>query len=418
MDVVKKKSQNKQLLGKYQIGIAAFLLVITLFVWAMQTANSVSLSRKDILVEQVVYGDLDVTTEGYGILSSNKQQLLTALTQATVKEVVLKPGAYVTEGSVIVRLDNPELLQELNNAEQGLVQIKANLRQLKLNNQRELLNESANLAEMSAQYEAATLDRQAEEKLIETGIVSQLTFQQSVLDERQLGKRIDILEQRIEQLKLVHQESVNILQEQVKQQQGQVNNAQSRLAALEIKAGFTGVLQELHVELGQSLSPGQEIALVGSVTDLIALIRVPQSQVQQVAIGQVATVNTRQDQIVGHVTRIDPIVQDNTVEVEIALPSELPVSARPQLNVNAMITADTLQQIHYIKRPANARAHSEIDLYRLDDHSSTAQLQTLKLGKLAGRYIEVVSGTAVNDVFIISDLSNLKNTVPEVTITQ
>lgn len=417
MDIIKDKKRKNKIFGnKYQIAAATAAIVIALLIWAMQTAGSVSVSRSDILIERVEQGDLEVVTEGFGILSSNKQQLITTLTQATVKEIVLKPGAPVEAESVIVRLDNPELSQEVDNAKQELAQIRANLRQLELNNQREILNETANLAEMTARYETAVLNREAEEKLIVEGIVSQLAYQESVLDERQLAKRIDILQQRIEQLKLVHKESVNIQQERLKQQQGQLNIRQSRLDGLVVKAGFSGVLQRLSVELGQSLAAGQEIALIGSVTDLIALIRVPQSQVQQVSVGQTAVIDTRQDKITGRVMRIEPIVQDNTVEVEISLPDELPSSARPQLNVDAIIIADTLERIFYIKRPANVKAFSEVSLYRLDSNASTAQLRTLKLGRQAGRYIEIISGAKADDVFIISDLPNLKSTTSQLTI--
>jgi multidrug efflux pump subunit AcrA (membrane-fusion protein) len=279
-----------------------------------------------------------------------------------------------------------------------------------------MLNETANLAEMTARYESAALNRKAEEKLIKNGIVSQLTYKESLLEEDQLSKRIEILKQRMGHLELVHIESVNIQRERLKQQQGQLNISQARLDSLEVKAGFSGVLQRLSVELGQSLIPGQEIALIGSVTDLIALIRVPQSQVQQVSVGQSAIINTRRDNISGTVTRIDPIVQDNMVEVEIALPESLPASARPQLNVDASIIAETLLKVYYIKRPANVKPYSEITLYRLESDSSSAHLRTLKLGQQAGRYIEIISGAEADDVFIISDLSNLKNTVSELSI--
>ncbi|ODB35455.1 RND transporter [Pseudoalteromonas sp. BMB] len=418
MDVVKTKVKKAGARGKYQMLVIAILILAALLVWAMQTASAVSVSRSDVLIERVEFGDLEVITEGYGVLSSDKQQLITTLAQATVKEIVLKPGASVSADSVIVRLENPELAQDVENAKQELAQIKANLRQLKLNNQREILNEAANLAELKARHESAMLNRKAEAKLIEQGIVSQLAYQESVLEEDQLAKRIDILQQRIAQLKQVHQESVNIQQERVKQQQGQLNIRQARLDSLEVKAGFSGVLQRLSVELGQSLAPGQEIALIGSVTDLIALIRVPQGQVQQVRVGQKAMINTRRDIISGTVTRIDPIVEDNTVEVEVALPEELPESARPQLNVDASIIADTLKQVSYIKRPGNVRPHSEVSLYHLATDNTSATLKTLELGRQAGRYIEIISGAKPNDVFIISDLSNLKNTTSELLIKQ
>ena len=417
MDVIKTKKRQRRLFErKYQFAAAGAVLLASWVIWASQTPSTASVSRDDILIERVEHGDLEVFTEGFGVLSSNRQQLVTALTPATVKEIVLKPGARLTEDSVIVRLDNPELAQEVENARQQLAQIRANLRQLELSNQREILNESANLEEMKSRFETASLNRKAQEQLVEKGIVSKLTYQASVLEEQQLAKRITILQQRFEQLELVHQESLNIEQERLKQQQGQLNISQARLDALVVKANFPGVLQRMSVELGQSLVAGQEIALIGSDTDLIALIRVPQSQVQQVAVGQAAVIDTRQHEIEGTVSRIDPIVQDNTVEVEIALPDELPTSARPQLNVDAIIIADTLKQVSYIKRPANVKPHSEISLYRLDANATTAQLQVLKLGRQAGRHIEIVSGAEASDAFIISELPNLKSSTSRLVI--
>ncbi len=417
MDVIKtKKRQGKIFNNQYQLAAAGAVFFVILLVWAFQKASTVSVSHSEILIERVERGDLEVVTEGFGFLNSNRQQLITTLTQATVKEIVLKPGAQVTADSIIVRLENPELSQNVENAQHELTQIKANLRQLELNNQREILNEAASLAEMKALYETAILNREAEEKLIKKGVVSQLAYRESVLEEQQLAKRVNILQQRIEQLKLMHKELVNIEKERVKQQQGQLSMRQSRVEGLVVKAGLPGVVQRLSVELGQSLTVGQEIALIGSVTDLIALIRVPQSQVQQVSVGQSTMIDTRHEKISGTVARIDPIVQDNMVEVEISLPASLPPSARPLLSVDAVITSNTLKQIHYIKRPANVKAFSEISLYRLDADAATAQLHMLKLGRQAGRHIEIISGAEEGDKFIISDLPNLKNTASQLIV--
>jgi len=408
MDKIKvKKKKAPFYQSKYSLVAGLSALLIILAFWASQSKGSVSVLRNDILVEQVQQGDLEVLIEGYGNLTSDKQQLLTTLTRATVKEIVLKPGARVSADSIIVRLENPELIQEVENAEQELTQRQANLRQLKLTNQRERLNETATLAEITARYETAALKRQAEEKLVKQGIVSQLTFQESQLNEQQLKKRIAIATERNQQLLLVHQEAINIQQERVKQQQGLLKIARDRLARLEVKAGFDGVLQRLSVELGQSLDAGQEIALIGSVTELIALIRVPQSQAQQIVIGQQAIIDTRRDKIAGTVARIDPIVENNTVNIEISLPAKLPASARPQLNVDGVIIADTLENVTYIKRPANVKANHKGQLYRLDRQQENAQIQTVTFGHQAGRFIEIISGANPGEQFIVSDLSNL-----------
>jgi HlyD family secretion protein len=409
MDVVKTKktSSFKPTKGNMLLGLIVVIGVLIYF--AVAKNGAVSVARESLIIESVQQGDLEVIIEGYGTLTSDKQQLITSFSAATVKEIVLKPGAQVIANSVIVRLENPELVLQVENAEQELIQVQANLRQLKLNNQREILNESANLAEITARFDTAALKKAAEEKLVKQGIVSQLTFQQSVLDEKQLKQRIEILKQRIDQLKLVHDESVNIQSERIKQQQGRLSSAASRLDKLTVRAGFDGVLQRLSVELGQSLAAGQEVALIGSVTDLIALIRVPQSQAQLITIGKMAIIDTRRDKIEGVVSRIDPIVDNNTVEIEIALPASLPASARPQLSVDGIIVADTLQNISYIKRPAGAKSNTNVSLYRLLSQESAIS-QELRFGAQAGQFIQILSGASVGEQFIISDLSNLQTT--------
>lgn len=408
MDVKKTKVAQSKL--KSSPVIITLVLFILAAVWYISTKEmSSSVKRSDLLLGIVKQGDLQVEIEGYGALRSDKQLLITSLTSATVQEIVLKPGAFVSTDSVIVQLANPELQQHVNSATQELSQRKANLRQLKLNQKRELLNESAAYAEMEASYETAKVKLQALSGLIESGIVSALSYQESIVQEAQLKKRLAIHKQRTAALKSVNQEAINIQLEQIKQQQGQLDIAQNRLDRLTVKAGFDGVLQRLSVELGQSLASGQEIALIGSVQNLIALVRVPQSKAQQIFIGQQAIVDTRRDKIMGTVSRIDPVVVDNTVEVEIALPNQLPASARPQLSVDAVIITDTLTNITYMERPVNGKAHSKVSLYKLDDSNNYAQKSQVEFGKEAGRYIEIIKGGKVNDSFIVSDLSHLKN---------
>jgi len=319
---------------------------------------------------------------------------------------LLKPGALVNENSIIVQLENPELEQLVDNASQALVQAQANLRQLKLNQQRELLNENASLAELTAVFKTTQLKRIAQQTLLAKGIVSELTFKETQLNEQQFEQRISIAKQRLKHLISVHQEAIYIQKERIKQQQGQHSMALKKLEKLTVKAGLSGVLQRLSVALGQSLQAGQEVALIGSVKDLIALIQVSQNQAQQIIIGQKVIINTRQDDIFGQVTRIDPVVKNNTVEVEVSLPKNLPASARPQQNIDAVIITKTLNNVLYIERPMNVKEQSQHTLYQLDQNSNLAKRTMLTLGSKAGRFITIKSGAKVADKFIISDLSN------------
>lgn len=408
MDIVKQKPKKTLLNSKAVMIVIAAVIVTLLVSYAKASLSNVSLARKDLLLATVKQGDIDVTVEGYGKLTSDKLQLITSLTKATVEEIVLKPGATVTKESVIVKLANPELQQQVESAEYSIAEAKANLRQLKLNQKRETLTEKSNYLELVSLHKAVNLKLAAQKKLVKSGIVKQIDYQENILREAQLKERIEIFNERNEQLIEVHKEAVNIQQERIKQVQQKLAIAKNRLSKLYVRAGFDGVLQRLSVKLGESLSPGQEVALIGSVTELIALIRVPQNQVQRVQVGQKVVIDTRQETIVGRVVRIDPIVDQNTVEVEVSLPSILPKSARPEQNVDAVITANVLKDINYIDRPANVRAQSETSLYQLNQSSSKAIRTALNFGEKTGRYIEITSGAKAGDRFIISDLSNYK----------
>jgi multidrug efflux pump subunit AcrA (membrane-fusion protein) len=408
MDVKKIKTKQSKLKTMPFIGGLSFFLLVALTWYISMNAGGISVKRNNILLGTIKQGDLQVEIEGYGALRSEKQVLITSLTSATVQEIVLKPGALVAADSIIVKLTNPELQQQFDSVVLELSQRKANLRQLKLNQMREILNENGIFAEMESRYETAKVKLEAQSGLVKSGIVSTLDYKESLVQEAQLNKRLEIHKQRTAALKLVNKEAINIQLEQIKQQQGQVNIAQNRLNSLIVKAGFNGVLQRLSVELGQSLAAGQEIALIGSVQELIALVRVPQSMAQQVFIGQKAVVDTRRDKIFGTVARIDPVVVENTVEVEIVLQTQLPASARPQLSVDAIIITDTLTNITYMERPVNASANSSMSLFRLNDLNNSAIRTPVKFGKEAGRYIEIIEGGKVNDMFIVSDLSVVK----------
>lgn len=405
MDVQKNAPQPAAWRSKTKIGIAIGAAAIVALFVVLRPTNSVSISERELLLDSVQQGSLDVTVDGFGQLVSARQQLLSSPSRATVKEIVLKPGAKVTVGSVIALLEDPELTQSVETAKQVVNESQANLRKLMLNNQRERLREQSSLAELVSEQQKTTIQREAEQKLVSSGIVSRLTFEQTQQNEKQLNQRIALANQSMAQLDLLHQESVNIQQDQVKQMQGNLAIAQSQLDHLIVKAGLDGVLLKLPVEVGQGLSPGQEVALVGSDAELIALIRVPQGQAQSVHIGNTAIIDTRDGKINGSVTRIVPIVANNTVEIEIKLPSTKGTSARPNLSVDCSIIGERLENVKYVRRPTGVAPNTTAQVYAVAKGDNTARPKPVKFGRLAGQHIEVIAGLDAGERLVVSDLS-------------
>jgi len=85
VDIKKAPKKRSVFNNKILISITIVMVVLLLMLKLKNSLATRTLERKDILMTSVKQGDLDVTVDGYGTLKSDKLQLLTTLTKATVK---------------------------------------------------------------------------------------------------------------------------------------------------------------------------------------------------------------------------------------------------------------------------------------------------------------------------------------------
>jgi HlyD family secretion protein len=412
MDVKREVKQTKilGLVNKKQLMIIASLIVIGLMTWKLSNStNSLSISKDKIWTGVVQSGELKLQVQGYGKLQSKVQWLLTAPVKATVKEILLKPGAKVEPDSIIMQLQNPELVQQVINQTLELKSLQANLRQIKVNLRREYLSQQGHLAELDASHATASLRLESIRSLAAKGIVSQLDFKSAELEERQLKKRLQIENERLEQLSEVHKESLNIQKEVINRQQGILDAVINKQKLLTVRAGIIGVLQQLPIELGQSVNDGQKLALVGGTDKLLALANVAQSQVDRIQVGQTVEINTRGGIANGSVARIDPIVKEGSVLVEIEITGKLPENARPELNVDVLIHTGKLTNACFIERPVNSQTGSSMTMFRELVQGDKAEAIKVSFGEQTDQYIQILSGALEGDKLILSDTSLWEN---------
>jgi len=389
------------------------LIIISIFFiaaggWHLASSKDIKqITASQLIFGEVQQGDLNISVAAYGVLRSSKLKLLTALTRATVSEIHLKPGALVSKESIIMQLSNPELEQELVNAIQAVETEQANLRKLKLSQESERLVNKSRLLELKTLARLAELKREAESGLLAKGIVSSLNYKRSEEEALQFKEQLLIQEEILQQQHKMHREVVIIQKGIVQQSINKRKNQQRLLDALTVKAGFDGVLQSSPVSLGQSVSQGEKLALLGSTEHLDAYLNVAQAQVEKIQIGQLVTVNIRRDQVEGRVQRIAPAVKEGTVLVEVALIGPLPKSARPELSVDGMIDIDVLSDALYIERPVNSQPYQTGRYFKVS--GEYAKAVSLSFGVETGRYIQILSGAEFKDNLILSDTSRFQD---------
>ncbi len=401
---IKKNTQVKKVSWVKRF---AFVMCVLVFIaWQFNSPSSDNkLTRSDIRVASVQQSDLPFTISGFGKLISKHKRLLTAPTIATVEEIRVLPGAEVTPDTVIMTLSNPDLLLQVNNAEMELVRHNTSLRELKVNQKSEYLLYQANLVNIESDLAAAKLKVEAESRLAASGIVSAIDFKRSKLTEEQFGKQLEIEQQRLAHLKTAHQEKIAVQGQFTKQLEANLALKLSLQAGLVIHADIEGVLQSLPVTLGQSVASGEQLALVASNKTMMAQLQIPQEAAQEIVIGHQAEINTRGALVRGIVNRIDPVITNGSVIIDIDITQALPANARPELKVEGIIEIGMLSNALYVKHPVGVKANSSQTLFTLADNKQSAIQRTIKFGRIIGNNIELLSGASMGEQFIVSDTS-------------
>ncbi|WP_306520632.1 efflux RND transporter periplasmic adaptor subunit [Rheinheimera sp.] len=395
-------------------GLSVLLLVSG---WSIGFAGGLHyVSEASVSVATVQSGDFVQRVTGYGSLQSRNQRLLTASNVATVDEIKLRPGAVVEPDTILLTLKNPALEVAAQQALANLHNKRSNSRRLVLEQQREILEQSSHLAELKSDSELAALQVEAEAPLAAAGIISGMEAKRSRAKAIQLAERYQLEKQKLATLEQVHQQHLLIQQEDIQQAETELNNATSQLQQLVVRAGMKGVLQRLPVNLGQSVNVGDELALVGSLSPLVAEVKVPQMQVRLLQSGASAEVDTRHGIVTGQVVRIDPVVTDGAVQVDILLPEQLSSDIRPMQMVDARIHGQSRGQVSFVDRPAGVAEDALVELFKLDANQIASRVP-VQFGKASGQQIEIVSGLVPGDRIVVSDLQ-FDSSVSQLKLTQ
>ncbi len=364
-----------------------------------------SVDRGTVWTDVVKRGPMLREVRGLGTLVPIDIHWIPAQTSARVDKIVIRPGHLVEPNTTILEMSDPAVAQTLLDAEYQLKGAEADLANLKVQVNSELMNQKSVEAGVRSDYEQAKLQHEVDYKLYKEGIDADVTQKLSQVKEDQLGIRVDL---EAERTKIAADSAVARLQAQqshIDQYKAMYELRKSQAEALHVRAGITGVLQLLPVDVGQSVAVGTNLARVADPHHLKAEIKIAETQAKDITIGQNATIDTRNGIVKGHVIRIDPSVVNGTVTVDVGIDDALPVGARPDLSVDGTIELENLKDVLYVGRPVHGQSDSTISLFKVLNDDSDATRVNVKLGRSSVNTVEILQGLQIGDKVILSDMS-------------
>jgi HlyD family secretion protein len=397
-----KRKRIRQLAGAAVAVIVVIGLSIAL---ARMEPAAPNVERATVLVDTVKRGSIIRQVRGLGTLVPEDTRWLPSQTDGRVERIVLRPGAQVGPNSVILELSNPQVEQQAVNARLALGSAEAALENLRVQLQNEFLTQQSQTAALDADYQQARMQAEADAALFKEQLISEITQKQSHLKAETLKKRLSLENERLASAKQSIDARIRVQQAAVDQARAVSDLEASRMAALRVTPGFSGVLQQVPVEVGQRVGPGANLARVADPGRLKAELKIAETQAKDIEVGQPAEIDTRNGVIAGRVSRKDPAAANGTVTVDVSLTGELPRGAVPDLSVDGTIQLERLEDILYVGRPSLGQEQSTVGLFKVTSPAGDATRVQVSLGKSSVNAIEVKSGLNAGDQVVLSDMS-------------
>ncbi|MFL5485521.1 MAG: efflux RND transporter periplasmic adaptor subunit [Gemmatimonadaceae bacterium] len=388
------------------VGVGAAILALIVVALASSGSREPAVERSSLVIDSVRRGTMVRAVNAAGTLVPERVRIIAAVTAGRVEQLPVRPGTVVTPSTVLVELSNPDVELERLESERNLNATEAALAEQEGLAQADRLAQESSLAALRSQAAEARRHLQIFEALDSSRMVAKTELATARDKARELDTREALERERLRVMAASAQRQLTLQARQVTHLQSISRFQNDRVASMHVRAGESGVLQELPLELGQWVNPGMLLARVAEPGRLKAVLRVPEAQARDVGVSQPVSIDTRNGIIRGRVARVAPASQGGAVEVEVLLEGELPKGARAEQAIDGTIELERLPNVLYVARPASADAGVAIQLYKLSRDGKSAERVRVLVGATSANTIEIRGGLSAGDKVIVSELGS------------
>ena len=350
--------------------------------------------------------------EGTGSLAANQQTDVAAETSGKVAAVGVDIGSSVRRGQMLVRLEDADFKDRVQQAQAQLDQSIATLRQneAKIGLKPGQKFSPENVPEVRAAkagLDLAEKNLHRYEKLVESGDVSRAIFDQQK----------SLRDQAAEQYQaLIHQAQQNYAG--VANSQAAVNAAQTNLSLAKrnltytvVMAPMAGYVSERPADIGEYISPQQKVATIVSLNPLRVRIDVPEQAIPQIHVGESVSVTVSaypERSFSGHVARVSPSVttasRTLTVEADVD-------NGSGELKPGQFATIRILlpQTSPAVMVPQRALRTISGATYVFVIKNGFAQQRLVQAGQSESDMVELTSGVAADEIIATSNVDQLSD---------
>jgi len=343
-----------------------------------------------------------------------------------IANVSANVGQFVTQGSVIAKIDDSDARHSLAGAQARVKQAIAGVRQAEARlglepNGRfnasiipEVRSAGANYEQAVAELKQAEANEKRYRDLVETGDVSMIAYETYRTTRDTARARANAARQALEgQVNLARQnnQAIKSAQANVEAAQTEVGTAQQALADTVVRAPFSGFISARPIAVGEYVSSASIIATILRSNPIKIQIQVAEADVPSVSLGRGVSVQVdayRDRNFAGVVTAINPAIDQTSRSAVVEASIENPDNAlRSGMFGTARITKAGGGTGIFVPKSAvyNDQATQSYRAFVIVD--GVAKLRVLQLGPEEGDSYQILDGLVADETVATGNLGEL-----------
>jgi HlyD family secretion protein len=342
---------------------------------------------------------------GLGTLVPEDILWIQAEFESQVKRIRAQSGDDVKPNSVLLVLSNPQMEADAVDYEWQTKQAVANLADLRVKLQSQTFDQQSVVATTQGDLKQAKLTAEKNEQLFKAGLGAEIDAKLAEAKMEQAASRYETEKQKLAIMKESVQAQIDSQQVQIEKLRATYKLKKQQVDDLTIRAGIRGRMQEMTLQVGQRVKPGDVLAKVAQPRKLMARLQIPETQAKDIVLGLRAQIDTRNGIVRGHVMRIDASIVNGTRTIDCKLDGALPKGAVPDLSVDGTIEIERLTDVLSVGRPVFAQPNSPGTLFRIDPDGKGAERVAVRFGRASVNAIEIADGLKAGDRVILSDMA-------------
>lgn len=412
MDVIRSKRKSKygQIALTFIVGIGLAWLVIR---GGADPTPIIDITTTKVGIVRQQEFNIEVSASGH--LSTKNSGAVIAKEGGLVTKRIISNGDAVRKGDLLFEIDNPELITKFHEAQEEYDNQKSSSEFERLQMVKEHERIKGDLVKARLELKNKEFEKNAKEVLstMENPSVSKMEYQKVLMEyEMALStyKSSQIILAAFEKSKRAKEQELN---NKERFHEDRVERLKASIAALKVLAAHDGVVQDVVVDEGERVQELGLLCRIPNSQEMYVTAQVPAFDIEKIDVGQRATVFVNQKFFDAVVSRIDPLVKESLVTVDLSL-VDFKDEYRVNTPVRVSILAASKAKAVTVDRPVNARENSKSFVYAVNGQIAERTEVLFGVGTLSK--IEVISGLEVGQKIIISDIAGSVRSASKVRI--